>query len=56
MSDSSNENERHMFPIVAAFHHKVWQQVCAKLEYDVICCEFHVMLFNYRKHMTIKNI
>ena len=30
MSDLSNENERRMFPIVAAFHHKVWQQVCAK--------------------------
>ena len=30
MSDLFYENERHMSPIVAAFHHKVWQQICAK--------------------------
>ena len=30
MTDLSSENERHMFQIVAAFYHKVWQQVFAK--------------------------
>ena len=37
MSDLSNENERHMFPKVAAFHHKVWLQVRAKFTQNATC-------------------
>ena len=37
MSDLPNENERHMFRIVAACHHKVWKHVCAKITQNAMC-------------------
>ena len=36
MSYLSNENERHMFPIVTTFRHKLWGQVGVKIKQKAV--------------------